>query len=93
MTAFWWLTALVLLLTVIAGLAFVITRPGGTDSMLAALLLGTTGVALALVLGPALGLARAVDVALVMAALAAVLGVAFALRGWPEDDSGDGDRT
>lgn len=93
MTAFWWFAALALLLTVVAGLVFVTTRPGGADSVQAALLLGTTGVALALVLGQALALAHAVDVALVMAALAAVLGVAFALRGWPEDEPGDGDRT
>ncbi len=92
MTVFWGLTAVALLLTAIAGLAFVITRPGSTDSVLAALLLGTTGVALALVLGQALALASAVDVALVMAALAAVMGVAFALRESTGDESGEEDR-
>ena len=29
---------------------------------------------------------RALDIALVFALLAAVLGVAFVLRGWPDDD-------
>lgn len=85
MTELWWLVALVLLLTIIAGVGFVISRPGNSDSMLAALLFGTTGVALVLVLGQALAMPRAVDIALVMALLAAVLGIAFALRGWPEE--------
>jgi len=54
---------------------------------LAALLFGSTGVALVLVLGQGLGLDRALDIALVFALLAAVLGVAFVLRGWPDDDA------
>ncbi len=87
MTELWWAIALVLLLTVVVGVVYVTTRRGGADSMLAALLFGTTGVATVLVLGRALGLARAVDIALVLALLAAVVSVAFVLRGWPEDDS------
>jgi multicomponent Na+:H+ antiporter subunit F len=87
MSQLWWAIALVLLLTIVAGVVYVTTRPGGADSVLAALLFGTTGVALVLVLGQALDLARTVDIALVLALLAAVLGVAFVLRGWPEDDS------
>ena len=55
--------------------------------MLAALLFGSTGVALVLALGQGLGMPSALDIALVFALLAAVLGVAFVLRGWPEDDS------
>ena len=43
--------------------------------------------ALVLVLGKGLGMDRALDIALVFALLAAVLGVAFVLRGWPEDDT------
>lgn len=85
MTELWWLVALVLFGTVIAGIAFVISRPANVDSMLAAFLFGTTGVALVLVLGAALRQPRAIDVALLLALLAAVLGAAFALRGWPED--------
>jgi hypothetical protein len=45
-----------------------------------------------LVLGKALGLARALDIALVFALLAAVLGVAFVLRGWPEDHAKEDDK-
>jgi multicomponent Na+:H+ antiporter subunit F len=82
MTTIWWLSALVLLVTVVAGLVFVSLRPGGAESMLAALLFGTTGVALALVLGRAAEISRAIDVAAVLALLAGVLGVAFVVRGW-----------
>ena len=79
--------ALVFLLTIVMSLGHVFRQPGRADSLLAALLFGSTGVALVLVLGKALGLARALDIALVFALLAAVLGVAFVLRGWPEDDT------
>ena len=78
--------AVVMLLTIILGLGHVFRQPGRADSLLAALLFGSTGVALVLVLGQGLGLAGAVDIALVFALLAAVLGVAFVLRGWPEED-------
>ena len=79
--------AVALLLTIVLGLGHVFRPPGRAESLLAALLFGSTGVALVLVLGKALGLDRALDIALVFALLAAVLGVAFVLRGWPEDDS------
>lgn len=85
MTTLYWIAAVVLMLTVILGLSHVFRQPGRADSLLAALLFGTTGVALVLVLGKALGLNRAVDLALVLALLAAVLGVAFVLRGWPDE--------
>ena len=87
MTELWWAIALVLLLTMVAGVVYLTTRRGSADSMLAMLLFGTVGVAMVLVMGRALDLARAVDIALALALLAAVLGVAFVLRGWPEDDS------
>jgi multicomponent Na+:H+ antiporter subunit F len=79
--------ALVLLATIILGLGHVFRQPGRAESLLAALLFGSTGVALVLVLGKALGMERALDIALVFALLAAVLGVAFVLRGWPQDDN------
>ena len=78
--------AVALLLTIVLGLGHVFRQPGRADSLLAALLFGSTGVALVLVLGKGLGLDRALDIALVFALLAAVLGVAFVLRGWPDDD-------
>ena len=80
---------LVLLLNIILGLGYVFRQPGRADSLLAALLFGTTGVALILVLGKVLGLSRSLDIALMFALLAAVLGVAFVQRGWPDDESGE----
>jgi multicomponent Na+:H+ antiporter subunit F len=79
--------AVALLLTIVLSLGYVFRQSGRADSLLAALLFGTTGVALVLVLGKGLGMARALDIALVFALLAAVLGAAFVLRGWPEDDA------
>ncbi|HNQ87437.1 MAG TPA: multiple resistance and pH regulation protein F [Verrucomicrobiota bacterium] len=87
MTAFYLSAAVVLLLTIVVGLGHVFRQPGRAESLLAALLFGSTGVALVLVLGEGLGVDRALDIALVFALLAAVLGVAFVLRGWPEDGS------
>lgn len=89
MTELWWTIAFVLLLTMVGGVVYLTTRTSGADSMLAVLLFGTTGTAMVLVMGRALDLARAVDIALTLALLAAVVGVAFVLRGWPEDDSDD----
>lgn len=86
MNTFYLGVALVLLATIVLGLGHVFRQPGRAESLLAALLFGSTGVALVLVLGEGLGLERALDVALVFAMLAAVLGVAFVLRGWPDDD-------
>lgn len=91
MTTIWWVAAVVLLLNVAVGVGFVTTRRGSPDSLLAVLLFGTTGVALTLVLGKALGEERAVDIALVFALLAAVLGVAFTRRGWFADREEGGD--
>jgi len=93
MTALYFGVALVLLATVILGLGHVFRQPGRAESLLAALLFGSTGVALVLVLGKGLGLAGALDIALVFALLAAVLGVAFVLRGWPEDESKEDDQS
>lgn len=82
--------ALVLLLVMILGLGHVLRQPGRADSLLAALLFGSAGVGLVLVLGRGLGLRSALDIALTFALLGAVLGVAFVLRGWPDDGSREG---
>jgi multicomponent Na+:H+ antiporter subunit F len=89
-TALWFIVAVALLLTVVLGLSHLFRQPGRAESLLAALLFGTTGVALVLVLGQGLGMPRTLDIALVFALLAAVLGVAFVLRGWPENESKKG---
>lgn len=83
MTAFYLAIALVLLLTVLAGMARVIRGPTAADRMLAAQLFGTTGVAILLLLGRAAAVPALWDVALVFAVLAAITGVAFARRGLP----------
>lgn len=82
--------AVLLLLSVVAGLALIVFTRGRLEVLLAAILFGTTGVALTLVLGRALGMDSAVDVALVFALLAAVLGAVAAMRGWarPDDPGG-----
>ena len=77
--------ALVLLLNVAAGLVVVARAVLRREAMLAALLFGSTGVAIFVVLAGALGAPRALDVALAMALLAAVLGVALVVRGWPAE--------
>jgi multicomponent Na+:H+ antiporter subunit F len=73
-------TAVALLLTIVAGLAYLSRIEDPFSAMLVVLLFGTTGVALTLVLGYALRVPGSVDVALVLALLAAILGVTFVLR-------------
>jgi multicomponent Na+:H+ antiporter subunit F len=71
---------LILLVNVGAGLARVIAGPRPADIMQAALLVGTLGVAVLIVLAQAMGEAALRDVALVFALLASVVTVAFARR-------------
>lgn len=86
MTAFEAPLALLLLLNLAAALLRIARGPTAADRMLVALLFGTTGVGILLLLGAA-GAGNAVfDVALVLALLAAVTGVAFARRAWTQDD-------
>ena len=76
-----------LVLNIAAGLVRILRGPTRADSMLAAQLFGTTGVAILLLLAPALGMAALYDVALVFALLAAVATVAFVSRAWSQPDS------
>lgn len=78
--------ALALLLNVAAGLVVVARAALRRDAMLAALLFGSTGVAILIVMAGALAAPRVLDVALAMALLAAVLGVALVVRGWPAEE-------
>jgi multicomponent Na+:H+ antiporter subunit F len=85
--------ALFLLINLLAALGRAVRGPTAADRMLAALLFGTTGVGGLLLLAHA-GETVAmplVDVALVLALLAAIAGVAFAQRGWKdrEEDHDD----
>jgi multicomponent Na+:H+ antiporter subunit F len=66
-----------LIATLAGGLVRVVRGPTHADSMLAAQLFGTTGVAILLLLGEALGEPALRDAALVLALLAVLATVAF----------------
>jgi multicomponent Na+:H+ antiporter subunit F len=74
--------ALFLLLNICAGLYRVILGPTRADRMLVAQLLGTTGVAILLLLSESLHVAALRDVALVLALLAATATVVFVRLVW-----------
>jgi multicomponent Na+:H+ antiporter subunit F len=76
------LLAFYLLLTIVAGMLRVVRGPTPADRMLAALLFGTTGVGMLLLLSEGLGRPALRDVALVLAVLAALAAVAFVRRAW-----------
>jgi len=78
--------AFFLLLNIVAGLWRVLRGPTAADSMLAAQLFGTTGVAILLLLAPTLGPALR-DIALVFALLAAVATIAFVRHRWRQVDT------
>ena len=85
MTLFLTLAALILLATVGVGLVRVIRGPTHSDRMMAAQLMGTTGIAILLVLAPVVRIPALVDAALVFALLAAVAVAAFTRRRLPGD--------
>ena len=91
MTDWLMIVATALLLTLAGALWRVWTGPGRADRMMAAQLVGTGGVAVVLLLAAATDWAM-IDVALVLALLAAFAAVAFVKaetpqgRGDPEDD-------
>ncbi len=74
------LLVVVLLASMIAGLVRVMRGPTPSDRMLAAQLMGTTGVAILLLIAEATSRPALLDVALVFALLAAVTGIAFVQR-------------
>ena len=71
------LLAVVLLVTLFGGLVRVAIGPTQPDRMLAAQLMGTTGVGVLLLLSQSLGRPSLLDVALIFSLLAAVTTVAF----------------
>ena len=91
MDVFYSVMALVLLMTLVAGLWRVLRGPTPADRMLAAQLFGTTAVASLLLLAQANDRPYLRDVALVFALLAAVTAVAFIRRAWTvwEDEDAD----
>ena len=80
MSLFYWSVALFLLVNVVAGLVRVARGPTPADRMLAALLFGTTGVAILLVLAEAQASSAFRDAGLILALVAPVTAVAFALQ-------------
>ncbi len=72
--------ALVLLVTMAAGLIRVMIGPTAADRMMAAQLLGTSGIGVLALLAPALGVPALFDVGLIFALLAAVSVAAFTRR-------------
>lgn len=83
--------ALLLLFSLGLGLLRIWRGPGFADRMLAAQLLGSTGIAILLVLAAPVGLPALHDVALVLAMLALLAILAFVARIW-DDKNGAGDR-
>ncbi|TVQ57883.1 MAG: multiple resistance and pH regulation protein F [Rhodobacteraceae bacterium] len=66
---------------VAVGLVRVLCGPTRADSMMAAQLIGTGGIAVLLLIGVAAGAPAVVDVALALALLSAFAGVGFVLGG------------
>jgi multicomponent Na+:H+ antiporter subunit F len=77
-----------LLATLAAGMLRIVRGPTRADSMLAAQLIGTTGVGILLLLAEAMSAPALRDVALALALLAALAAVAFVRRGPGGDEDG-----
>ena len=77
--------AALILVSVLLGLVRIFKGPTGADRMLAAQLLGTGGVAILLILAPAMQMPALLDVALVYSLLAATTMVVFVRRHWLGD--------
>lgn len=80
MTEFLLAAALVLFATMSAGLLRAFRGPTPSDRMMAVQLIGSSGIGVLLLLGPAINVPALVDVALVFALLAAVAIAAFTRR-------------
>lgn len=70
-----------LLLVVALGLVVILRGPRDTDRMMSVQLFGTGGIAALLLLGAAMGEPSVIDVALVLAVLAAFAAIAFVKAG------------
>ena len=80
--------ALFLLANLVVALIAAARGPTPADRMLMALLIGTTGTGILVLLAQAMHLPARVDVALVLALLAAIGGIAFAKRAWQGEEGG-----
>lgn len=84
------LLAVFLLVNLLITLLRVARGPTDADRLLAALLFGTTGVAILLLLAHVKDTLALIDVALVFALLAAIAGAVFAQRAWRREKEKDG---
>lgn len=82
MTNFYLTLVLFLLLNLGIGLVRVQRGPTQSDRMVAAMLFGTTGVAILVLLAEVTGQGALLDVALVFSLLAAINTIAFVREGW-----------
>jgi len=80
------LSALILMLTLLLGLLRVLLGPGDGDRMLATQLIGTAGVGVLLLLSQLFEQHALIDVALILALLAAVAAAAFTGQQETTDD-------
>jgi multicomponent Na+:H+ antiporter subunit F len=80
MSTFILAVALVLMATIVAGLARVAIGPTPSDRMMAAQLMGTSGIGIVLLLAHVVEVLALVDVALIFSLLAAVAVTAFTRR-------------
>lgn len=81
--------ALFLLLNLVVALIAAARGPTPADRMLTALLFGSTGVGVLALLAHAMSIPALVDVALTLALLAAIAGIAFARRAWHGESPDD----
>lgn len=85
------LLAIFLLANLCVALIRTIRGPTSADRLLAALLFGTTGVTILLLLADSGAASSLIDVALIFALLAAITGAAFAQRAWRNERKGPED--
>lgn len=79
--------AVFLFVNLLVALLRVARGPTPADRLLAALLFGTTGAAILLLLAFATASPALLDIALIFALLAAISGAAFAQRAWREEQT------
>ncbi|NCA68947.1 MAG: multiple resistance and pH regulation protein F [Sphingobacteriia bacterium] len=80
MIAYLLIITLVLMLSIVVGLVRVAIGPTPSDRMMAAQLMGTSGIGVILLLAPVVEVSALIDVALIFALLAAVAVAAFTRR-------------
>ena len=82
MNAVYYLFALILLLSIAAGMLRIFLGPTAADRMMAAQLFGTCGIAILLVLSKGMQNDALLDIALIFALLAVVATMTFIRRAW-----------